>query len=128
MKTLHVALLAVLAGCAAAPQEPPAASTPPPCCPCACPPAAAAAPAPAPAASSPATTATRAYRQTEKTIAPAVTAPDASAAYIRAVDRADRLAREALRLLVSQDGHPTAEAIARAKSTMDDLIATLDAP
>jgi len=127
LKTLAAALLAVLAGCAAAPQEPPAAAAPPPCCPCACPPAATV-PAPAPAASSPATTATRAYRQTEKTIAPAVTAPDASAAYIRAVDRADRLAREALRLLVSQDGHPTAEAIARAKQTMDDLIATLDAP
>ena len=127
MRTAAAALLAALAGCAAAPQEPPVAAGPPPCCPCACPPAAAT-PTPAPAASSPATTATRAYRQTEKTIAPAVTAPDASADYIGAVDRADRLARDALRLLVTQDGHPTAEAITDARRTLDDLIRTLDAP
>jgi hypothetical protein len=128
LKATAAVLLAILAGCTAAPPETPSATAPPPCCPCACPPPAAAA-APTPAATpSAATAAARAYHATEKSIAPAVTSPAASAAYIRAVDQADKLAREAVRLLVSQDGHPTPDAIAGARRTMDDLIRTLDTP
>jgi hypothetical protein len=121
-------LLAVLASCAAAPPQAPAAAAPPPC-PCVCPKAAEALSAPA-AAPGPtaATTATKNYHAAERNIAPAVTAGTATAAYIKAVDKADRLAREALRQLVAQDGHPTPDAVAGARRSLDDLVHTLETP
>jgi hypothetical protein len=121
-------MLAALAGCAVAPAEAPpvaVAAVPPPCCACECAKPAAAV---VPAAPSPATRALTDYRETEKTIAPAVTSGTATASYIRDVDRADKLARSALRGLVAQDGHPTPDAIAGARRSLDDLIHTLETP
>jgi pyruvate/2-oxoglutarate dehydrogenase complex dihydrolipoamide acyltransferase (E2) component len=126
MKMSVLVVLAVLVGCAP-PAPDPVAAAPPPAPPCTCPPVAPAAPA-APVAPSPAVRASRAYHDVEKSIAPAVTSPVASAGYIRAVEKADRLAREAQRLLVAQDGHPTTAAIEDARRTVEDLIRTLDTP
>jgi hypothetical protein len=122
LKVTVIVCLAMV-GCASA--EP----TPLSCCQCDCPatPAAAAPAAPA-AVVTPAAKATKAYRAAERTIAPAVTSDAATVAYIKAVEKADRLSRDALRLLVSQDGHPTPAAIGDARKRLDYLIRTLDTP
>ncbi len=87
------------------------------------------APAPQPAENhAPAVAATKGYRQAERGEAQAVTGPAATAESISAVHYADRAARRALRLLIAQDGRPTAAAIALARQTLEELIRALEAP
>ena len=80
----------------------------------------------APPNPTPASTATRSYHNLQSSEAAAVTAPGATAAYIKEVHMADDLARTALRLLVAQDGHPTDAAIAAARQSVDDLVKILE--
>ena len=117
-------LALALAACAA---EPPPLAVPPPvaaACPDVAPPAVPAQPATGPTA---AATATKAYHKAEAAESHAVTQTAATAAYIGEIRQADKLAREALRLLVAQDGHPTEAAIASAKRSLDDLVTALEA-
>jgi hypothetical protein len=124
MKLIATALALLLAACAA--QPPPLAVPPPVAAVCPDVPAAAV-PAPPAKAATAAATATRAYHKAEAAESRAVTGGAATAAYIGEIRQADRLAREALRLLVAQDGHPTPDAIAGAKRSLDDLVTALEA-
>jgi hypothetical protein len=84
-------------------------------------------PVAAPAAPTPAVTATKGYHAAEARESGAVTKGDATVGYITEIHSADQMAREALRQLVAQDGHPTATAIAAAKRSLDDLVSALEA-
>jgi hypothetical protein len=125
VKASAAVVIAALSGCAAGvPDEPLAVPPIPPAAEaCASPVATAGAPA---APSTPATVATRDYRRAEAKIAPAVTGDGATVGYIKAIDRADKLARAALTTLVGEDGHATTVSIAAARKSLDDLIAALE--
>ena len=120
-----IMLAFALAACAA---EPPPLAVPPPVA-AACPDVVPAAVPPPPATGSPtaAATASKAYHKAEAAESRAVTAHAATANYIGEIRQADALAREALRLLVAQDGHPTEAAIGAAKRSLDDLVTALQA-
>jgi hypothetical protein len=126
MRAMVTLAMLLMAGCATEAPPPPAPAVAVAPCPD---PVAAAIPAPPTksAAATPAVTATRAYHGVEATESGAVTKSSATASYIREIRTADRLARDAVRLLVSQDGHPTDKAIATAKSRLDDLVTALEA-
>ena len=76
----------------------------------------------------PANAAVKGYRKAEKAEAQAVTSPAATAESISRIHEADILARKAAADLVSQNGQPTAVAIARARRTLEELIRALDTP
>jgi hypothetical protein len=115
MRWLIVVML--LASCAAdqPPSVPPIALPLPP------------SPPPVIVTATPATTATREYRETEAKEARAVTKSSATPSSIRAVGNADILARDALIALIKQDGHPTKAAIAQAKRAREALDAAIEA-
>ena len=119
-----IMLAFALAACATEP--PPLAVLPPvaAACPDVMPAAVPAPPATGPTA---AATASKAYHKAEAAESRAVTAHAATANYIGEIRQADALAREALRLLVAQDGHPTEAAIGAAKRSLDDLVTALEA-
>ena len=120
-----IMLAFALAACATEP--PPLVVLPPVAA--ACPdvvPAAAATPAPPASGTTAAATASKAYHKAEAAESRAVTAHAATANYIGEIRQADALAREALRLLVAQDGHPTEAAIGAAKRSLDDLVTALE--
>jgi hypothetical protein len=82
--------------------------------------------APVPDKPTPATKATAAYHGLQQREANAVTAPAATAPYIRTIHQADEMARKALKELISQDGHPTESAIKAARDSIDHLVQTLE--
>ena len=81
---------------------------------------------PASAKPTAASRATNAYHGLQEREANAVTAPAATASYVRAIHTADDLARTALRELIAQDGHPTDAAIAKARASIEHLVGTLE--
>jgi hypothetical protein len=124
MKASAAVVIAALSGCAAGvPDEPLAVPPMPPAAEACASPVAATVQAATP---TPATVATRDYRKAEAKIAPAVTGDGATVGYIKAIDRADKLARAALTTLVGEDGHATTVSIAAARKSLDDLIAALE--
>jgi hypothetical protein len=123
---LAIAVPLVLGACVA---QPPTAILPPATIAADCPEVPATAPvtaSAAPAKPTAAAKATSSYHNLQASEASAVTAPGATAAYIKEVHMADDLARTALRLLVAQDGHPTDAAIAAARQSVDDLVKILE--
>ena len=119
------ALVLLLAACAA-PQD--ALTLPPATIAADCPePPHAAAVPPAPDGKpTAATKATDAYKGLQSREAHAVTAPAATAGYVRAIHSADDLARAALRELIAMDGHPSDAAIAKARDSITHLVQTLE--
>lgn len=120
MKRMVWLLVLIVAGCGAGPPV----ALP---LPLALPPPEDVPPAPAsPSLPSPITTVAQQYQQAAQKEVAAVTAPDVTPDYIRAVQTADRAARRALSALEARGHKPTVAALNRAREAVRQLAAVLD--
>lgn len=124
MKRFVLLLVVAASGCDAARLPPPA--PPPPLTveiiPVWPPPPPASPPIPAPVA-----TVAAQYQMAATKEVPAVTAPNVTPDYVRAVHQADRIARRALGVLEAQGSRPTLEALTRAREAVRKLSDVLNA-